>query len=66
VEAYPLSSGGGVRAGRLMSVICRLAGLTDVGVKARAPRGARMHVGRGLAGGRAVCSGRGRAGSSVA
>jgi len=39
VEAYPLSSGGGVRAGRLMSVICRLAGLTDVGVKARAPWG---------------------------
>ena len=36
VHAYPLASGtGGVRAGRLMESICRLAGLENIGVKAR-------------------------------
>lgn len=36
MKAYPLSSGSGVRASRMMGSICNLAGLTDVGVKARA------------------------------
>ena len=38
VNAWPLASGtGGVRAGRLMESICRLAGLENIGVKARLP-----------------------------
>lgn len=33
VHAYPMTSGSGVRASKLMESICRLAGLENIGIK---------------------------------
>lgn len=33
VHAYPMTSGSGVRASKLMESICRLAGLQNIGIK---------------------------------
>jgi hypothetical protein len=33
IHAYPMTSGSGIRASKLMESICRLAGLENIGIK---------------------------------
>ena len=42
--AWPKSSHGGVVANNLMSSICRLAGITNIGIKVKLPDGMRPFV----------------------
>ncbi|BDA50595.1 probable 30S ribosomal protein S5 [Coccomyxa sp. Obi] len=44
VHAYPMTSGSGIRASKLMESICRLAGLQNIGIKIHGSRCARNAV----------------------
>lgn len=37
LHAYPMTSGSGIRASKLMESICRLAGLQNIGIKVSPP-----------------------------